>query len=472
MPYIWPWPKATAISQEFGTNPGGVNPVGGHTGTDGACPLGTPLRAPADGTIVFEGWANLNNNPFLLTDGGGIVIVLDAGPGNPAFILGHLNQSLVNRGDTVKQGDIIAYSGNTGKWTTGPHCHFEVLPPVYLLTTSTYGRVNPRVWCSAYWEDLITISPMGSITSTEDPPLPYQRDSSSVIRQRSAPDHNAKMVKEWDAGLRFDFGGFTRAGTDPYGDGNTVWFKGRYSDTWFHSSGFSDQGTHDLPDLTPVPPAPTPTPTPTPVPTAPKYSFDLDFLTLNGISVENIPAHWDNYGEDFPATPAKAVLHWWNSPANRPTLDAVINEFCNISTQKSPHFIVSDDRIIQCVSLSDRAFHAGKGGNDWVGIEIDPFALEKNPDGSYTARALKIQANVKSLLEALRVKYGYKLGTILHKDVPGNNTQCSDLVLADFDIPEVVVGTTPVPPSLDEGAVLRKFFDWWVKMYERDKAAV
>ena len=44
MTYVWPWPKGTRISQEFGTHPGGVNPTGGHTGIDGVLPVGTPLR--------------------------------------------------------------------------------------------------------------------------------------------------------------------------------------------------------------------------------------------------------------------------------------------------------------------------------------------------------------------------------------------------------------------------------------------
>ena len=81
---IWPWPKGTTITQEFGSFPGGVNPSGGHTGKDAALSVGTPLRAPFDGVIVFEGWANLNNNAFLLTDGGGICVVLDGGDGKPA----------------------------------------------------------------------------------------------------------------------------------------------------------------------------------------------------------------------------------------------------------------------------------------------------------------------------------------------------------------------------------------------------
>lgn len=466
MAYIWPWPKGTQITQEFGASPGGVNPSGGHTGRDGATPAGTPLRSPCDGTVVFEGWADLSNNPFLLTSGGGICLVIDGGAGKPAFVMGHLSETLVNKGMTVKQGQIVAKSGNTGTWTTGPHCHLEVLPPVYDLTTNTYGRVNPTGYCTAFWEDLVTLSPSSTTTST----AATRTVTVEGANVRVAPYSGAALAPGYPDGLskgaQLSVVGYVKG--EAVTPGNDAWYKtksGYY--VWANAAGDNITGLKYLgivaPPAAPTPaPAPAPTPAPAPAPVVPRYDFVLDFKAINGITVEKIPAHWDNYGEDFPAKPAGAVCHWWDSPAKRPSIESVINEFCYISTGKSPHFIVSDLRVIQSVSLSDRAFHAGPGGNDRVGIEIDPYVLEKGPDGKYTARALKIQANVRSLLEALKGKFGYKLSLSLHKDVPGAVTACSELILADFNIPDA----QPVPaPSVDEAGVLRKFFDWLITQF-------
>jgi hypothetical protein len=274
-------------------------------------------------------------------------------------------------------------------------------------------------------------------------------------------------------------------GEDPYGKGDNAWYKtksGYY--VWANSAGDNIAGLTYLgevkkpaaPAPKPAPaPVPKPVPAPAPAPITPKYDFTLDFIKINGITVEKIPAHWDNYGTDFPAKPAKAVCHWWNSLANRPSIESVIDEFCNRSTSKSPHFMVAETRIIQIVSLSDRAFHAGPGGNDWVGIEIDPYVTEKGSDGKPTARALRIQANVRGLLEALKGKFGYQLSLTLHKDVPGAATACSDINLADFDITPKPVPTpdpvtpAPVTPSPDEEAVLRKFSDWLINLFKNRK---
>lgn len=434
--YIWPWPKGTVATQEFGDSPGGVNPIGGHTGIDAALAAGTPLRAPHDGVVKFEGWANINNNPYWLTDGGGICVVIDFGDGMPACIMGHLSASFVNVGDVVKQGQIVAESGNTGRWTTGPHCHLEFLPPVYVMQNDpTYGRRNPRLWCTAYWEDTL-ISHGGTIKPL---PLPYQRDTLTKVWQRVAADHNAPTVKLWDEELRFDFGGYV-IGSDPYGDGNKVWFKGKYSDTYFHSSAFKDMGTHDLPDLTPVK-------TPDVPPPVEKYDFDLELGVIEGIVVEKFPAAIGNFeAGNFPDDPLTAVCHWWNSPDKKPTFEGVVAEFQKTGVQKSAHVVIGENRIGQVVKLTHRAYHASTGGNGWFGLEIDPMAIERNADGTYTARALKIQANVRGVLRALRDLKGGRVHELtLHKLVPGNVTACSELDLSTFVITAVEPDPDPDP---------------------------
>lgn len=150
-PYIYPHPAGTPVSQNFGQFPGGYNPRGGHTGKDYPLPEGSPVWAPCDGVIDFEGWVtgNYYDNPWWFLPGD-MALVVNAGPGKPSFTMGHLSQTLVNVGQQVKKGQVIAYTGNTGV-TTGPHDHFEYLPDNWDYQNGTYGRLNPDSIC-VYWD--------------------------------------------------------------------------------------------------------------------------------------------------------------------------------------------------------------------------------------------------------------------------------------------------------------------------------
>jgi GH25 family lysozyme M1 (1,4-beta-N-acetylmuramidase) len=289
-----------------------VNPAGGHTGLDAALPIGTPLRAEADGIVTFEGWANINNNPYWLTDGGGICLAIDFGDGKPASIKGHLSSTFVSVNDRVKQGQIVAESGNTGKWTTGPHCHEEFLPPFYdMAKSNTYGRVNPRNYCSAYWED-VQAPPVTIL-------LPYQRETATFVRERNAPDHNGTLIiKEWGPELIFDFKGYV-IGSDPHNDGNRVWFVSKYRDTFYHSSAFKDMDIHDLPNLTPPPTTAPPT---QPKPEEPQpytgvlhgvdvsgHQKDIDLAALGGDFIAIKATEGDGWEDPFLALNARKAEH-------------------------------------------------------------------------------------------------------------------------------------------------------------------
>ena len=165
--FIWPVNQGIQIRQEFGADPGGVNPSGGHTGMDFGVEIGTPIYAPAAGVIECAQWFTTDDgsdNPYWITAGGGISVVLGCdGDDAPSFVFSHLNRTDLNTGDRVAQGDVIGYSGNTGKWTTGPHLHFEAIPPGYNINSNTYGRVDPSIYCTDY---------KSSLTGQGDKPQP------------------------------------------------------------------------------------------------------------------------------------------------------------------------------------------------------------------------------------------------------------------------------------------------------------
>ena len=85
-----------------------------HRAIDYAAPIGTPVMAVGDGTIVFAGWATGYGNFIKLKH-------------NDTYEThyAHLSKFNVTVGQKVHQGDIIGYTGSTG-WSTGPHLHYEV----------------------------------------------------------------------------------------------------------------------------------------------------------------------------------------------------------------------------------------------------------------------------------------------------------------------------------------------------------
>lgn len=115
IPSIWPT-TVDRITSDFGARQDPFTALSAiHEGIDVAGPYGTPVFSAADGTVTFSarrgGYGNLiiikHNNQYTTQ-------------------YGHLNKSLVEVGEKVTKGQLIAEMGSTGR-STGPHLHYEII---------------------------------------------------------------------------------------------------------------------------------------------------------------------------------------------------------------------------------------------------------------------------------------------------------------------------------------------------------
>jgi len=109
------WPVSGTVTSGFGgrSSPGGVGSTY-HEGLDIAVSEGTPIRAAKGGTVIMASYNGGYGNYTCIDHGSGL-----------STCYAHQSQLGVSSGQSVDQGQVIGYSGNTGA-STGPHLHFEV----------------------------------------------------------------------------------------------------------------------------------------------------------------------------------------------------------------------------------------------------------------------------------------------------------------------------------------------------------
>ena len=96
-----------------------------HYGIDIVLKEKTPVKAVADGIVLLSEWT---------IDSGHTVIVYHKDQLTSVYKHNYLSK--VKTGDYVKQGQVVALSGNTGELTSGPHLHFELW--------DSNGPINPE----------------------------------------------------------------------------------------------------------------------------------------------------------------------------------------------------------------------------------------------------------------------------------------------------------------------------------------
>jgi len=110
------WPVKGSITSRFGPR---VSPFTGkkalHAGLDIGARRGTEIRSPASGKVVVAAYDGRMGKFIRIDHGYGIETTY-----------GHLSKIHVKYGDRVHRGDLIGLVGSTGKFSTGPHLHYQV----------------------------------------------------------------------------------------------------------------------------------------------------------------------------------------------------------------------------------------------------------------------------------------------------------------------------------------------------------
>jgi murein DD-endopeptidase MepM/ murein hydrolase activator NlpD len=102
------WPLSDTFQGHLDRVPPSTAP-----GIDIACPSGTPVLAPAPGTIQFSGWQSRGGRAVWVQHDGWRLYIC------------HLNRVRRLKGERVRARDLLGFTGNTGA-STGPHLHLSV----------------------------------------------------------------------------------------------------------------------------------------------------------------------------------------------------------------------------------------------------------------------------------------------------------------------------------------------------------
>ncbi len=98
-----------------------------HFAVDIVTTKDSPVKATADGTVLFAGWTADTGNVIILRHNNNLISIYKH------------NASLnKEQGELVTAGEVIAIVGNTGEYTTGPHLHFELWSDGYPINPTQF----------------------------------------------------------------------------------------------------------------------------------------------------------------------------------------------------------------------------------------------------------------------------------------------------------------------------------------------
>ena len=117
--YLLTSPINGAVSQNYSI-------ADDHLAIDISVDIGTPVKAVSNGRVILSEWTTQT----------GYVLIIDHG-NDLISVYKHNSKLLKPQGEIVKQGEIIALSGNSGVLTSGPHLHFELWSEGFSIDPNT-----------------------------------------------------------------------------------------------------------------------------------------------------------------------------------------------------------------------------------------------------------------------------------------------------------------------------------------------
>ena len=117
--YLLTSPISGAVSQNYSI-------ADDHLAIDISVDIGTPVKAVSNGRVILSEWTTQT----------GYVLIIDHG-NDLISVYKHNSKLLKSQGEIVKQGEIIALSGNSGVLTSGPHLHFELSSEGFSIDPNT-----------------------------------------------------------------------------------------------------------------------------------------------------------------------------------------------------------------------------------------------------------------------------------------------------------------------------------------------
>jgi len=314
-----------------------------------------------------------------------------------------------------------------------------------------------RVGAGYAWAGSFTRATTDGLTEIVNPAPPSQEwrevRPDNGVNVRAYPTSSAALVKSLDRG--------TKITVEKYANGDVVTQNGVTTGVWYvvdggyaWAGGFTSQSVEGLGVVEVTPPQ-------SQYPSTP-FTFSPDFPSITS---RVVAADWSNFENEysvadpalrkgFPADPRAVIPHQWGAPGQF-TLSSVLNTFQgrhpNDADKVSPHFTIGLNsagtvEIIQNVPLTARAYHAGSGGNDFIGIEVDPLMTPE------------IVSALKRLLEAIWEKYGHPLEIVYHHEVAATSCgQYTEPYEAQF-----TPSSEPDPGSDPDPSEMPEWFKTWL----------